>query len=377
MAASRLGSIERRHRGLGGGGNLRAAVFGINDGLVSNASLIFGVAGASSDARVVLLTGVAGLTAGAFAMAAGEFVSVRSQRELFEYQIGLERARARRISRGRGAGAGADLSRPRACRAAEANRASPSKLVADPRACARHAGARGTRTQSRRARIAVGCSGSSLRSFRLPSVPPFRCCPSSSLRATRCAADRRHCSRRRAVCASARRCRCSPAAARVAVGQRACCCSARLARPRDLCASAELLRRQRRAKIRQIARRRMPARDAARRARQVAPACAIRGSFPAPSRTSKARPLAGETVALHSADGVIRWRRQRGAPPRRFARASGVSMLARRSMRHSSRHGRALPSRRAQACSTHAIPGVAWSTPNPTACPASSPIATR
>ena len=85
------GGIERRHRGLSGGGNLRAAVFGINDGLVSNASLIFGVAGASSDAAVVLLTGVAGLAAGAFAMAAGEFVSVRSQRELFEYQIGLER----------------------------------------------------------------------------------------------------------------------------------------------------------------------------------------------------------------------------------------------------------------------------------------------
>jgi vacuolar iron transporter family protein len=85
------GNVEHRHRGLGGGGNLRAAVFGINDGLVSNASLIFGVAGASADATVVLLTGVAGLTAGAFAMATGEFVSVRSQRELFEYQIGLER----------------------------------------------------------------------------------------------------------------------------------------------------------------------------------------------------------------------------------------------------------------------------------------------
>ena len=85
------GGMEHRHRGLGGGGNLRAAVFGVNDGLVSNASLIFGVAGASADPNVVLLTGIAGLTAGAFAMAAGEFVSVRSQRELFEYQIGLER----------------------------------------------------------------------------------------------------------------------------------------------------------------------------------------------------------------------------------------------------------------------------------------------
>ena len=83
--------IERRHQGLGSGGNLRAAVFGINDGLVSNASLILGVAGANPDPRVVLLAGVAGMCAGAFAMAAGEYVSVRSQRELFEYQIGLER----------------------------------------------------------------------------------------------------------------------------------------------------------------------------------------------------------------------------------------------------------------------------------------------
>ena len=66
-------------------------MFGINDGLVSNASLILGVAGASPDAHVVLLTGIAGMCAGAFAMATGEYVSVRSQRELFEYQIGLER----------------------------------------------------------------------------------------------------------------------------------------------------------------------------------------------------------------------------------------------------------------------------------------------
>ena len=85
------GRIERRHRGLAGGGNLRAAVFGLSDGLVSNASLIFGVAGAGASAGVVVLSGVAGLAAGAFAMAAGEYVSVQSQRELFEYQIGLER----------------------------------------------------------------------------------------------------------------------------------------------------------------------------------------------------------------------------------------------------------------------------------------------
>ena len=66
-------------------------MFGVNDGLVSNAALIYGVAGASPEPSVIVLTGVAGLLAGAFSMAAGEYVSVRSQREMFEYQIGLER----------------------------------------------------------------------------------------------------------------------------------------------------------------------------------------------------------------------------------------------------------------------------------------------
>jgi vacuolar iron transporter family protein len=80
-----------RHRGVGHGGNLRAAVFGVNDGLVSNASLILGIAGAGSDSKVILLSGVAGLLAGAFSMASGEYVSVRSQREMYEYQIDLER----------------------------------------------------------------------------------------------------------------------------------------------------------------------------------------------------------------------------------------------------------------------------------------------
>lgn len=85
------GMIEHRHRTLGGGGNLRAAVFGVNDGLVSNAALILGIAGAAADPRVVVIAGVAGLCAGAFSMATGEYVSVRSQRELYEHQIGLER----------------------------------------------------------------------------------------------------------------------------------------------------------------------------------------------------------------------------------------------------------------------------------------------
>ncbi len=84
--------VGSRHRGAGSGGNLRAAVFGINDGLMSNLSLILGVAGASSNPSFILLSGVAGLLAGAFSMAAGEYVSVRSQREMYEHQIGLERA---------------------------------------------------------------------------------------------------------------------------------------------------------------------------------------------------------------------------------------------------------------------------------------------
>ncbi len=83
--------VGGRHRGVKSGGALRAAVFGANDGLVSNASLILGVAGATAQSDVILLSGVAGLLAGAFSMAAGEYVSVRSQREMFEYQIGAER----------------------------------------------------------------------------------------------------------------------------------------------------------------------------------------------------------------------------------------------------------------------------------------------
>ncbi len=90
MPAS-VADVGRGHKGVSSGGNLRAAVFGINDGLVSNASLMMGVAGASNDIRIILLSGMAGLLAGAFSMAAGEYVSMRSQRELFEYQIGLER----------------------------------------------------------------------------------------------------------------------------------------------------------------------------------------------------------------------------------------------------------------------------------------------
>ncbi len=74
----------------GKSGALRAAIFGVNDGLVSNLSLIFGVAGAGVENEVVIIAGVAGLLAGAFSMASGEYISVRVQREVFERLIHLE-----------------------------------------------------------------------------------------------------------------------------------------------------------------------------------------------------------------------------------------------------------------------------------------------
>jgi VIT1/CCC1 family predicted Fe2+/Mn2+ transporter len=83
--------VGQRHRSVTGGNNLRAAVFGVNDGLVSNASLILGIAGAGASNHTMLTAGVAGLLAGSLSMASGEYVSVRSQREMYEYQIGLER----------------------------------------------------------------------------------------------------------------------------------------------------------------------------------------------------------------------------------------------------------------------------------------------
>lgn len=88
--ADTVAGAEKWHRG-SRGGTLRAAVFGMNDGLVSNFSLIMGVAGAEPERSVLLLTGMAGMLAGAFSMAAGEYVSVRSQRELYEHEIEKER----------------------------------------------------------------------------------------------------------------------------------------------------------------------------------------------------------------------------------------------------------------------------------------------
>jgi vacuolar iron transporter family protein len=89
-AGGRIAASEGRHRA-GVGGALRASVFGVNDGLVSNFSLVMGVAGGTSSKGIVLLAGVAGLVAGAFSMASGEWVSVRSQRELYENELRIER----------------------------------------------------------------------------------------------------------------------------------------------------------------------------------------------------------------------------------------------------------------------------------------------
>jgi VIT1/CCC1 family predicted Fe2+/Mn2+ transporter len=87
---SELARVEGRHRNVGGNA-LRAAVLGANDGLCSNLSLVMGVAGASTSGHAILITGLAGLLAGAFSMALGEWVSVTSSRELAQRELAVER----------------------------------------------------------------------------------------------------------------------------------------------------------------------------------------------------------------------------------------------------------------------------------------------
>ncbi|MCE5264449.1 MAG: VIT1/CCC1 family protein [Deltaproteobacteria bacterium] len=90
MTGSAVAQMEGRHKSAGGNA-LRAAVLGANDGLVSNLSLVMGVAGASLSGDGVLITGLAGLLAGAGSMALGEWLSVQSSRELYELQIQIEK----------------------------------------------------------------------------------------------------------------------------------------------------------------------------------------------------------------------------------------------------------------------------------------------
>lgn len=90
MEGGMIARLEGRHRNAGGNA-LRAAVLGASDGLLSNFNLIMGVAGAAVDNQILLLTGFAGLLAGAISMALGEWVSVQSSRELYNKQIETER----------------------------------------------------------------------------------------------------------------------------------------------------------------------------------------------------------------------------------------------------------------------------------------------
>jgi len=89
LGGGALARLEGRHRA-GSGNALRAAVLGASDGLLSNLSLVMGVAGADLSGHAVLITGLAGLVAGACSMALGEWVSVQSSRELYERQLAIE-----------------------------------------------------------------------------------------------------------------------------------------------------------------------------------------------------------------------------------------------------------------------------------------------
>ena len=91
MEGSAVARLEGRHRA-GSGNALRASVLGANDGLLSNFSLVMGVAGAQLSAQSILITGLAGLLAGAGSMAMGEWISVQSSRELYTRQIAIEAA---------------------------------------------------------------------------------------------------------------------------------------------------------------------------------------------------------------------------------------------------------------------------------------------
>lgn len=97
IPGSTLAQLEGRHRNTGGGNALRAAVLGASDGLTSNMSLVMGVAGADLSGHAILLTGIAGLLAGALSMAIGEWLSVQSARELYAHQIDVERQELKEV----------------------------------------------------------------------------------------------------------------------------------------------------------------------------------------------------------------------------------------------------------------------------------------
>jgi VIT1/CCC1 family predicted Fe2+/Mn2+ transporter len=97
--AHHLPPQPHHHRDIRGGG-ARAAIFGVSDGLVTNVSLVLGIAGASPGGSVVRLAGLAGLVAGSFSMAAGEYISMTAQRELMERELDVERRALKRSPEG-------------------------------------------------------------------------------------------------------------------------------------------------------------------------------------------------------------------------------------------------------------------------------------
>jgi vacuolar iron transporter family protein len=102
VAHEHEGFPPHHHRDIGGGG-ARAAVFGVSDGLITNISLVLGVAGANPGGAIVRLAGVAGLIAGSFSMAAGEYLSMTAQRELMERELEVERRALERHPHGEAA----------------------------------------------------------------------------------------------------------------------------------------------------------------------------------------------------------------------------------------------------------------------------------
>ena len=161
-----------RHHASIGGNALRASVLGANDGLVSNLSLVMGVAGAGLDSRVILITGLAGLLAGACSMAMGEWISVQSSRELYLRELAVERSEIAAFPEEERHEL-VDIYR--GTRALERRR-DPDRRARDgrPGPRARGDGARGARHRPRRARR-LGLDGR--RALRSRSSSPARSCP--------------------------------------------------------------------------------------------------------------------------------------------------------------------------------------------------------
>ncbi len=145
-------------------GSIRAAIFGMNDGLVSNLSLILGVAGAGVEPRTVVVTGFAGLLAGAFSMAAGEYTSVASQRDLLARQVEMERREIAEAPEEEAAEL-ALIFKQKGLSTEQASRTA-AELLKNPEQRRRHPRARGARARPDRPRLAGARGGLLLRDVR-------------------------------------------------------------------------------------------------------------------------------------------------------------------------------------------------------------------